>query len=169
MQYEPPQSALPGTPPPPPTSQAVSSIRLPAIFLIITFGMATLYALFSVIGAITGYTDQMMVSMFRELADAVQEAELADAFRQAADQMEAQGGARGALTYFFPVLGLLISGLGLYGSIQMLKLRSYGLAMTAAIIAVIPCFGPCCCLGIPFGIWALVVMNQPNVKLAFRR
>lgn len=168
MQYEPPQPSFPGTPPPPPTSQAASSIKLPAIFLIVIFAMSTLYAIFSVISAITGFNEEMTVSALRQVADAVSDAKLADAFREAADQMEAQGGARGALTFFFPVLGLLISGLGLYGSIQMLKLRNYGMAMTAAIISVIPCVGPCCCLGIPFGIWALVVMNQPDVKLAFR-
>jgi hypothetical protein len=40
--------------------------------------------------------------------------------------------------------------------------------MAASIIAIIPCFGPCCCLGIPVGIWALVVINKPEVKSAFR-
>lgn len=63
---------------------------------------------------------------------------------------------------------LVVNGITLIGSIQMLRLRSYGLAMTAAVLAVIPCCSPCYILGIPFGIWAIVVLAQPNVKLAFR-
>jgi hypothetical protein len=29
----------------------------------------------------------------------------------------------------------------------------------------LPC---CCCAGTPFGIWALIALNQPDVKDAFR-
>ncbi len=46
-------------------------------------------------------------------------------------------------------------------------LQSYGFAMTASIIAMIPCISPCCLLGLPFGIWALVVLSKPEVKSAF--
>ena len=35
------------------------------------------------------------------------------------------------------------------------------------IVSMLPC--SCCwTLGLPFGIWALVVLNQPEVKDAFR-
>lgn len=50
---------------------------------------------------------------------------------------------------------------------KMKRLESYGFAMTAVILAVIPCFSPCLILGIPFGIWALVAINQQGVKDAF--
>ena len=53
------------------------------------------------------------------------------------------------------------------GGIKMKALRNHGLSMVAAIIAIVPCFGPCCVLGIPFGIWALVVLNDANVRAAF--
>ena len=49
----------------------------------------------------------------------------------------------------------------------MKSLTSYGGAMTGAILAVIPCFSPCCIVGIPIGIWALVVLNDPVVKKGF--
>jgi hypothetical protein len=55
----------------------------------------------------------------------------------------------------------------LFGALKMMRLQSYGWAMAAAILAVIPCLSPCCCLGIPFGIWALVVLSKPEVKAAF--
>jgi hypothetical protein len=31
----------------------------------------------------------------------------------------------------------------------------------------IPCISPCCLLGLPIGIWALVVLLKPEVKAAF--
>jgi hypothetical protein len=49
----------------------------------------------------------------------------------------------------------------------MQSLRSYGFAFAAAILAMIPCLTPCCVLGLPFGIWALVVLNKPEVKSQF--
>jgi hypothetical protein len=43
---------------------------------------------------------------------------------------------------------------------------SYGMALAGSIVAVIPCVSPCICW--PFGIWALVVLNDPDVKASFR-
>ena len=62
----------------------------------------------------------------------------------------------------------LLNALVIIGAIQMKKMKTYAMAMTAAIIAVIPCVSPLCLLGLPFGIWALVVLNNANVKTAFR-
>jgi len=53
------------------------------------------------------------------------------------------------------------------GAIKMKNLQNNTTAKTAAIVALIPCLGPCCVLGIPFGIWALVVLSRPHVKDAF--
>jgi hypothetical protein len=49
----------------------------------------------------------------------------------------------------------------------MQRLQMYGLAMTSSILAMIPCLSPCCLLGLPFGIWALVILNQDHVKQSF--
>ena len=63
------------------------------------------------------------------------------------------------------IIGLLIQGLILFGSIKMKNLQSYGLSMTAAILSII--CSSCCCIGIGAGIWALVVLADPKVKAAF--
>ena len=55
----------------------------------------------------------------------------------------------------------------LVGAMKMKKLESYGLAMTGAIVGMVPYFSPCCLLGLPFGIWALVVLCDGSVKAAF--
>jgi hypothetical protein len=65
------------------------------------------------------------------------------------------------------IIVILLSGVILFGGIKMKKLESYGLAMAASILAMIPCFSPCCLLGLPIGIWAVVVLAKPEVKSAF--
>jgi len=59
-------------------------------------------------------------------------------------------------------------GFVVFGALKLMKLESRGLAMAAAVISVIPLCSACCILGIPWGIWALVVMSNPEVKAAFR-
>lgn len=66
------------------------------------------------------------------------------------------------------VVGIGADILVFAGALSLLRVSSYGLAMTGAIVAVIPCLSPCCILGIPFGIWALVVLNDESVKAGFR-
>ena len=53
------------------------------------------------------------------------------------------------------------------GAWDMLRLGSYKAARTSAIIACVPCVGPCFVLGMPFGIWALLRLNDSDVKQAF--
>jgi hypothetical protein len=67
------------------------------------------------------------------------------------------------------VLLLFASGYVFFGAMQMKQLASYTHARAAAIVACIPCVGPCCLLGIPFGAWALAVLGQPEVAKAFER
>jgi hypothetical protein len=50
----------------------------------------------------------------------------------------------------------------------MKRLENHGMSMAAAIIAMVPCISPCCLIGLPIGIWALTVLNDPSVKAAFR-
>lgn len=69
---------------------------------------------------------------------------------------------------FIGMLGVgVVPFISLFGSIQMLKGKSYGWAMTGAITGMLPC-SACCLLGLVFGIWAIVLLNQPDVKQVFR-
>jgi hypothetical protein len=65
------------------------------------------------------------------------------------------------------ILGMALSVLILIGASKMRSLRSYEFSMTAAILAMIPCLTPCCFLGLPFGIWAVVALRGPGVKSQF--
>ncbi len=88
----------------------------------------------------------------------------------AASQMQGQPFAflfSGAAAVAMHILGIVVSGLILFGRLKMRKLESYGLAMTASILAIIPCISPCCIIGLPIGIWALVILMKPEVKSMF--
>ncbi len=65
------------------------------------------------------------------------------------------------------VVGLILQAVVFYGAMQMKNLQNRSLAMAASIISVIPCLTACCVLGIPFGIWGLVVLSDETVKKAF--
>jgi hypothetical protein len=64
-------------------------------------------------------------------------------------------------------LGICLGGVMFLSAWKMKNLESYGYALTASIIALLPC-QYCCIIAIPFGIWALIVLNDPDVKSAFR-
>jgi len=54
------------------------------------------------------------------------------------------------------------------GSICMLLLKGYRSAFSAAVLSAIPLCSPCFVVGIPFGIWALILLRRPAVRHRFR-
>ena len=68
-------------------------------------------------------------------------------------------------------VALFIALLTVLGAARMLVLKSYGLSIFVSVLTAVPCISPsaCCLLGEGIGIWALVVLLQPNVKAAFAR
>jgi hypothetical protein len=75
--------------------------------------------------------------------------------------------AEGAAGVAFCFVGLLVAGFIIYASLKMKELTQWGLCVAASIIAMIPCISPCCIVGLPIGIWCLVVLTKPEVKTAF--
>lgn len=64
------------------------------------------------------------------------------------------------------VVALGLASLVILGGTRMLRLRSRGLAITSSILVMLPC--TCCCvIGLPVGIWALIVLIDKDVKAAF--
>ena len=141
-----------GTAVPPDRQSAKSAVAAPAIILAIIAGLG-------ILGALAGLAlpQVLMELVSRAQADPAEAEKLREALEANRAMSMAQYG-----------LMLVLSAVALYGSIQMMGLKSYGLAMTAAIVSMVPCVGPCCCLAIPFGIWALVVLMKPDVKAAFQ-
>ena len=54
-----------------------------------------------------------------------------------------------------------------YAGIQMKAAQSYTFVMTFAVLSMIPCVSGCYVVAIPIGIWAIVVLADPNVRAAF--
>ena len=73
----------------------------------------------------------------------------------------------GTIGIVFGVIGIIIGAVVFMGGSKMKSLQSYGFVMTAAILAMIPCLSPCCLLGLPIGIWAVIVLVKPEVKASF--
>jgi hypothetical protein len=144
-------AASPGAPPampsmPTPGPQVAERVQGPAIGLMVV--------------AVVGGLLQIASLIMRMVAPAI----------MASSRMPNQAWASmfsGTIGVVSAVIGLLVSGVIFLGAMKMKSLESYGLAMAASIIAMIPCFSPCCLLGLPIGIWALVVLSKPEVKSAF--
>ena len=66
------------------------------------------------------------------------------------------------------ILSLIAGIIMVIGGMNMMKLKSRGMAMFAAVIALIPCFQGCCILTIPAGIYAIITLNDENVKRSFK-
>jgi hypothetical protein len=67
------------------------------------------------------------------------------------------------------VLSGAAAGFIAYGAWSMRRGRRYRISVAAAILACIPVISPWMYVGIPFGIWALLVLRKPDVRAAFKR
>jgi ABC-type glycerol-3-phosphate transport system permease component len=65
-------------------------------------------------------------------------------------------------------ISLIAAILIIVGSVKMMTLSSYALAITGAVLSMIPLVSCLCLGGQGIGIWALVVLLKPEVKALFR-
>jgi hypothetical protein len=70
-----------------------------------------------------------------------------------------------AALLLFNAVGVAI----IVGAVDMLRMHSYRSARLGAILSILPLCGPCMILGLPFGIWALILLLQLDVKAAFAK
>jgi hypothetical protein len=130
---------------------ALQAVKGPAIALIIVACLGVAYYGFS--GLFTLFTGGMM--FHQELPS-----DVPPQVRALIENM------RGPMAGVICLVVALVNGFVLFGAIKMLRLQNFGLVMAAVIVAMLPC--QCCCLlGLPFGIWALMVLKKPEVKSQF--
>jgi hypothetical protein len=73
------------------------------------------------------------------------------------------GPVAAAIQGFFAILNIVI----IAGAVMMMKVKAKPMAFVSAIAAMIN-IGTCCCIiGLPAGIWSLVILLQPDVSKAF--
>jgi hypothetical protein len=137
---------------------ALQSVKGPAIALIVTAILNMILALWGLVKMLFFPTN---LTQFNAEMQQLNNPQM-QAFMQKMISMSS--GPFGIVNELFCIaMAVLI----LMGATKMRSLRSYEFAFTAAILAMIPCLTPCCLLGLPFGIWALIVLSKPTVKSYF--
>jgi hypothetical protein len=59
-------------------------------------------------------------------------------------------------------------GLGLcVVAFRMARMEGWAVAVAASVAAMLPCLSPLCIFGLPAGVWALLVLYDPEVREAF--
>ncbi len=64
-------------------------------------------------------------------------------------------------------LSLAVPGMVVGCASRMAECKSRGYSLLAPFLAFTPLLGPCLLLSFPIGIWALVVLMSPDVRMAF--
>jgi hypothetical protein len=73
-----------------------------------------------------------------------------------------------AFTIGSTAAGVVASVVMILGGLKMRALEGWGLALTASILTFLPGLTCCCVITLPFGLWALIVLVDADVKQAFR-
>jgi hypothetical protein len=133
---------------------AREQVSVPAILLMVVGGITLLAALWGIFQSLTGASSAQMEEVLNN-------PDIPEQFKAMVGPMEKMG-------IFSSLFQLVLGGLTFFGGLKMKNLESYPLAIAGSIVAIIPCIGSCCCIGIPIGIWSLIVLNKPEVKTAFR-
>lgn len=119
-------------------------------------------------GAYFGFSGGVVMAQGDQIIEQMSEADrqaLEDAAEQGLDPQALIGGT-GIAFLVWGLLNCVCSLVVIWGGICCLRLSGRMMAMIASILAIIPIF-QMCCLGIPIGIWGIVVLMAPDVKAAF--
>jgi uncharacterized membrane protein len=144
-------------------------VQAPAICLIVIGILNLFFALYMVLNSVlsTAMSAEKLKAQQMQIYEALPPSMREDASKKTAAEMKTQ-----AMLINWPLtlFALLASILPIAGGIRMMSLKSYALGVCGAIVAAIPCISitACCGLGEGIGIWALVVLLNPDVKSAFR-
>lgn len=122
---------------------------LPAICLIVTASLGLLFSIYSAFAAV--FLDPPVV-----------DPNLPEAMRAF------QEGAHGPVAAVIQCIFILVNIGIITGGVMMSQYKNWVFALVACILATIN-FGNCCCiLGLPVGIWGIVVLSMADVKQAFQ-
>lgn len=155
------------TPPPAGAATVRELVNLPAIFLLVSAGLGVAMALLSLLSSLSDSDGTRTAGLVMDfLQDEGLKAKLREAMEQAQSE---QSGASRLLGVGWSLVMLLANAVVAVGALKMRALQAWPLALTAALLSVVPCcFSSCCCVvAMPAGLWALFVLMKPEVKAAF--
>jgi hypothetical protein len=140
----------PYTPPPPAGPVATQQVQGPALGLMITGVIGILFAILGLLMNLLGFGMAGLQDLGGDYGS---------------QYWTMLSGGVGILS---AVIALAAWGFVIWAAMKMKVLEQWTAAVVASIVAMIPCFCPTCIIGIPIGIWALVVLLKPEVKAAFK-
>ena len=146
-QFNPYQSTPATFEPKPPVFNKVK-VQAPAIALIVCGALSLLASIYAVVNALVSPPPPVPPNSPEFMAEVMK---------------NTVGPMAAGIQSVFVVLALLI----LFGSIQMLRLKARGFAIAASVLSMVNIGSCCCILGLPLGIWALVILLMGDVKQAF--
>lgn len=137
---------------------ALDRLKGPAIGLLVCSGIAICFLIYGIIS-----------NLLNPLAVEEAMAQMKDAMEQSGVDFDPEliaGLMRYQLVLNF--LNLVVHTLIIVGAAAMLRAKNYGLAMTACVLSVIPCFGcNCCFINVGIAIWGLITLFDEDVKRVF--
>lgn len=140
---------------------AMKKLNAPAICLMVAVLISALWCCYNIIVTILASPESNaeIMSTYSDIMDLNIDDEM---------MQQMAGGGSKIFGVIFWAFMLLINLFLFYGAVQIRSLKNYGLAMTTAIIATIPCcFAGCCVVNMPFGIWLLTILRDPVIKASF--
>jgi uncharacterized BrkB/YihY/UPF0761 family membrane protein len=123
-------------------------------------GPATALVVIGVLGALVGI---IAIVVNERLLDSLNDVFQSDELKRQIQEIARNQGLNFSLNGLFIALSVLMA----IGGMRMRALKSYRLSWAGAIVACLPCVGSCGCVGLPFGIWALVTLAKVEVKEGF--
>ncbi len=144
--YQPPSTTAFDLSGPPP---ATGKIVAPAIGLIVVAALGLACSLFNVAFAAT-----------------------MDPLPQAGDSpiiIEMKKSGAGTVPLVVQAVFVFVNIFIIAGGVMMARVSNWGVALAASIVAMINFGSFCCLLGLPIGIWSVVILMQPDVKAIFAR
>lgn len=144
--------------------RAKSQVAAPAILLILTGAIALILAILNLINS-----PQIGAQFDEQIAQVENKPNVpADQKKAQVDMMTQMRDIAVPIAVPFYAVNTVVALIVLLGGIKMRSLSGRGLAVTGSVLAMLPLINGCCCiLGLPIGIWCLLVLSRPEVKAGF--
>lgn len=125
---------------------ALEKVNLPAIFMMVAMGIGIAFQLLSLILNLLGTGMGAM----------------------SGGDVGMQNMMSGVVGMVFNFISLFTGAFVIFAMTKARKGEGWGLSVGGTVVGMLPCLGPCCWLGLPIGIWMLVMLMNDEVKRAFK-
>jgi hypothetical protein len=154
---------------PPVTDEAIrvarAKVALPATFLILN-GLLGIIVISAIVGMHISNPTMTVEAMRQWVKTQPDTPERADLEKKLQDQEDAIKADPDTFKQNMIVNGLIggaINGLAILGAVLLRFTNRRGWGYVSAIVSMIPAATGCCCTGMPFGLWGLIVLGVPSV------